>query len=184
MGKGDNVRPHNKERFDESFERIFGKKELKTWDPGDGDHSEDDFLDMLDALQELAPGEEELVTLKTEDDPFWEDCPRADGRMEWLCPHGIGHGNHIHGCDGCCERDDYPGRKEGERKDNEPRGGNREDGMPFVAVSQESGTEANTEAPDPVEETTCPRCCHREFVERSPFDGWLCLHCGKVIEEA
>jgi hypothetical protein len=30
--------------------------------------------------------------------------------MEWTCSHGIGHGNHIHGCDGCCERTDYPGR--------------------------------------------------------------------------
>ena len=40
----------------------------------------------------------------------WEKSPRANGRMEWLCEHGIGHGNHIHGCDGCCSRDDFPGK--------------------------------------------------------------------------
>ncbi len=42
-------------------------------------------------------------------DQFWQSCPRADGRMEWTCPHGVGHGEHDHGCDGCCSRDDYPG---------------------------------------------------------------------------
>ena len=35
---------------------------------------------------------------------------RLDGRIEWICPHGIGHtayspeGDYSHGCDGCCER--------------------------------------------------------------------------------
>ena len=35
---------------------------------------------------------------------------RSDGRIEWVCEHGIGHTvyspgkNYIHGCDGCCER--------------------------------------------------------------------------------
>ena len=40
---------------------------------------------------------------------------RADGRVEWICEHGIGHTMHVpekykddwawwvHGCDGCCE---------------------------------------------------------------------------------
>jgi hypothetical protein len=23
-------------------------------------------------------------------------------RNELLCEHGIGHGSHVHGCDGCC----------------------------------------------------------------------------------
>jgi len=41
----------------------------------------------------------------------WTPFPRADGRMEWICEHGVGHGNHVHGCDGCCGRDDYPGTK-------------------------------------------------------------------------
>jgi hypothetical protein len=43
--------------------------------------------------------------------PYWKDGKRADGRQEWLCPHGVGHGNHVHGCcqNGCCSRADYPG---------------------------------------------------------------------------
>lgn len=34
---------------------------------------------------------------------------RADGRIEWVCKHGVGHtvfsanGDYTHGCDGCCE---------------------------------------------------------------------------------
>lgn len=40
----------------------------------------------------------------------WTPSPRAGGRMEWKCEHGVGHGSHIHGCDGCCSRDDYPGK--------------------------------------------------------------------------
>lgn len=30
---------------------------------------------------------------------------RLDGRVEWICEHGIGHpviGFKTHGCDGCC----------------------------------------------------------------------------------
>lgn len=39
---------------------------------------------------------------------------RADGRIEWLCEHGVGHpvfaqrvqgeAGYIHGCDGCCNK--------------------------------------------------------------------------------
>ena len=42
----------------------------------------------------------------------WKRVIRSDGRIEWLCEHGVGHGNHIHGCDGCCSREDFPLRKE------------------------------------------------------------------------
>jgi hypothetical protein len=47
-------------------------------------------------------------------EPYWQPCKRADGRMEWTCPHGVGHGNHSHGCcqDACCSRDDFPGKEE------------------------------------------------------------------------
>jgi hypothetical protein len=38
-------------------------------------------------------------------EPFWTG---PGYRGEYQCPHGVGHGNHIHGCDGCCERPDYP----------------------------------------------------------------------------
>jgi len=33
---------------------------------------------------------------------------RENGRIEWVCEHGVGHtiwspnDDHIHGCDGCC----------------------------------------------------------------------------------
>ena len=45
---------------------------------------------------------------------------REDGRLEVLCSHGVGHtvGHRrgflkggwetVHGCDGCCEKDNYP----------------------------------------------------------------------------
>ena len=40
----------------------------------------------------------------------WTEMPRADGRMEFQCEHGVGHGNGVHGCchEGCCGRDDFP----------------------------------------------------------------------------
>lgn len=41
----------------------------------------------------------------------WYRTRRADGRIEWICAHGVGHGSHIHGCDSCCSRKDYPGHK-------------------------------------------------------------------------
>ena len=40
----------------------------------------------------------------------WHKDIRQDGRVEWICQHGVGHGNHVHGCEGCCTRKDYPGR--------------------------------------------------------------------------
>lgn len=38
-------------------------------------------------------------------EPFWTG---PGYRGEYNCPHGVGHGNHDHGCDGCCGRDDFP----------------------------------------------------------------------------
>ena len=46
----------------------------------------------------------------------WYKVYRADGRIEYNCEHHIGHGNHIHGCDGCCDRDDFPGKEEMENE--------------------------------------------------------------------
>lgn len=42
----------------------------------------------------------------------WHKIIREDGRIEYICEHGVGHGNHVHGCCGfrCCSRKDYPGR--------------------------------------------------------------------------
>lgn len=48
----------------------------------------------------------------SEDIPMkWTKITREDGRIEYVCEHGVGHGNHVHGCDSCCRRKDYPGRK-------------------------------------------------------------------------
>ena len=33
---------------------------------------------------------------------------KSNYRGEYLCEHGVGPGNSIHGCDGCCSREDYP----------------------------------------------------------------------------
>lgn len=37
MGKGDWKRPTNKAKFDEGYEAVFGKRELKTWNPEEDD---------------------------------------------------------------------------------------------------------------------------------------------------
>ena len=37
----------------------------------------------------------------------WELHIRIDGRIEYDCEHGVGHGG-VHGCDGCCRKDSYP----------------------------------------------------------------------------
>lgn len=36
---------------------------------------------------------------------------RGDGRIEWICEHGVGHtvwypkdSDSVHGCDGCCKK--------------------------------------------------------------------------------
>ena len=41
--------------------------------------------------------------------PEKEFLLREDGRIEWVCEHGIGHtvwyprySDNVHGCDGCC----------------------------------------------------------------------------------
>jgi len=46
-----------------------------------------------------------LPTIWVEYYKFW----RGPGyRGEYQCPHGVGHGRHIHSCDGCCKRWDFP----------------------------------------------------------------------------
>ena len=47
MSKGSDVRPFNKKKFDEEFERIFGKKKEKKkrdWVPHNTDHKDYGFL--------------------------------------------------------------------------------------------------------------------------------------------
>lgn len=41
----------------------------------------------------------------------WVKNYRGWNLVEWICEHGIGHyAKDIHGCDGCCSREDFPGR--------------------------------------------------------------------------
>lgn len=30
--------------------------------------------------------------------------------VEYACPHGVGHGQHVHGCDGCCSSESFSRR--------------------------------------------------------------------------
>jgi len=43
----------------------------------------------------------------TERIPFWTG---PGYRGEYNCPHGVGHGNYVHGCceEHCCSRNDFP----------------------------------------------------------------------------
>lgn len=63
--------------------------------------------------------------------PKWKLLHRASGLVEWICEHGVGHPDEdsaeliakhyghstdtwlVHGCDGCCSKKDFPGRKLG-----------------------------------------------------------------------
>lgn len=60
----------------------------------------------------------------------WEKIVRGSGLIEWVCEHGVGHPDSesvkklgepygIHGCCGCCNRDDFPGKvKKGDINEN------------------------------------------------------------------
>jgi len=130
MSKGSRPRPCNKEKFDAEYERIFGKKKLNVWkDPpdgiqGDAGNGTGDSADRgrADDVPEEPrrgpdPQTEELVassrhgtrrTTRAKRPPDTDYWTYTGYRGEYACPHGIGHGNHIHGCDGCCKRDDFP----------------------------------------------------------------------------
>ena len=43
----------------------------------------------------------------SESKPYWIG---PGYRGEYKCPHGVGHGRHVHGCchESCCQRDDFP----------------------------------------------------------------------------
>jgi hypothetical protein len=59
MAKGDHRRPRSskvsKEQYDESFEHIFGRKEIKTWDPSREAESPDD-VHNADPVREAGQG--------------------------------------------------------------------------------------------------------------------------------
>jgi hypothetical protein len=43
-------------------------------------------------------------------EPKWGDYSRL--RRELYCEHGVGHGYHVHGCDGCCSHKSFEGAYE------------------------------------------------------------------------
>jgi len=119
VGKGDNRRPClvPKEQYNQNFESVFGTKKLNVMSeeerqelnrdrdreaggdvPTDGHEGRD-----LHAATGRNDASDEPSSW--EDGPFWQG-PGYQG--EYTCPHGVGHGNHIHGCDGCCSRPDFP----------------------------------------------------------------------------
>lgn len=76
----------------------------RTWPPSDK---------QLDAVAQLLGA----------DPGGWTKTIRASGLLEHVCEHGVGHpdpasaatlgdGYSIHGCDGCCGRDDFPGKRQ------------------------------------------------------------------------
>lgn len=127
MGKGSARRPCfiSKDHFDANFERVFGKKKLNVMSREDkiklyGEAYVREFENDRDREtggNVPADGHEGLglhgkgvpVAAAGDEIPervlFWKG---PGYRGEYTCPHGCGHGNHIHCCDGCCERDDYP----------------------------------------------------------------------------
>ena len=49
MSKGDHYRPFDQAKWNEHFSRIFGEKELKTWNPEeDEDENVSDVSDLPD----------------------------------------------------------------------------------------------------------------------------------------
>lgn len=92
--------------------------EARTWMPPEGGWRYENIHQVSPAC--IAQGcmihnpDEEWVGNRED----WPYFPRADGRMERLCPHGVGHSDPnntrwlqkiaphlapgIHGCDGCC----------------------------------------------------------------------------------
>lgn len=48
---------------------------------------------------------EQCLKWATED---WKLQRRADGRLEAVCRHSVGHSLGIHGCDLCCQGPDFP----------------------------------------------------------------------------
>lgn len=67
-----------------------------------------------------ASGEEsgELTSNECKEIPEEHEWKFNVHRREWICEHGVGHydptlvKNTVHGCDGCCSREDFPGNQD------------------------------------------------------------------------
>ena len=101
MGKGSGRRPSDISRSDmeAKWAEAFGPRAIE--------HAGSPAPSFIDASVKASIPEPK---------PYWV---LSGYRGEYTCPHGVGHGNHVHGCcqDKCCTRPDYPLR--GERTDGE-----------------------------------------------------------------
>jgi hypothetical protein len=115
----------------------------------------------------------------------WKKFYRIDGRLEWVCEHGVGHPDvniakllakeygddpedvwTVHGCDGCCCREDFPG---------------------IVKCSYE--TVLTDEWSQPITEytytyKTCPICGYFAFysTEDEHIVTYRCPECGECVK--
>ncbi len=139
MSKGSRPRPCNKQRFDENYNRVFGSKKLNVWrdappkgdsdgiqgSAGDGTRDRADSRRVTGMSQEPGGASDSQAAEPVASPPRGNCYPPlgehpldtdywtySGYRGEFTCPHGVGHGNHIHSCDGCCSRDDFPLRKD------------------------------------------------------------------------
>lgn len=142
MSKGSHFRPYNKQRFDENYARVFGPKKLNVWQSApskeetpsgiQGD-TKDGMRDWSDGGRTAQVPQEPGGVLDSQAAEPVASPPRGNRqappgkhpldtdhwtwsgyRGEYTCPHGVGHGNHIHGCceERCCTRADFPLRKD------------------------------------------------------------------------
>jgi len=141
MSKGSRPRPCDKKRFGENYDRVFGAKPLNIWNdaPPKEDSNEvqgntgDGTRDSADSGRASSVPQEPGGAPDSQTEAPVEPSPRGNRqappgmhpldtdywtwsgyRGEYTCPHGVGHGNHIHGCceEQCCQRDDFPLRKD------------------------------------------------------------------------
>ena len=71
------------------------------------------------ADEEIIEGFLKLNPKVKEEELLW----RVDGRLEWVCEHGVGHtvyepkgSGFVHGCDGCCKEVKVYNKQEEENK--------------------------------------------------------------------
>lgn len=104
---------HDREDLDWQFERTRENEQRDRETGGDvpaDGHEGGDLHAKGPELPRTDPAIEALDAAEATrryNESFWHG---PDYRGEYTCPHGVGHGNHIHGCDGCCSRDDFPGQ--------------------------------------------------------------------------
>lgn len=127
MGKGDQRRPSvvPRDQIRDNYEAVFGAKPPNIMSNADraavGLPSDNAQLFAVPPIPVPCRGCASIDTHVdssgcvscdwcTHTGPFWKG---PGYRGEYSCPHGVGHGNHVHGCCGykCCTRPDFPLRR-------------------------------------------------------------------------